>query len=210
MNHKVVFVDWNGTLSDSLFWHRWQGNEDYARTQKALFEDPIGRELLSSWMIGKSSYEGVLQYLENSTSIPYAKLAQGLEESSKQMEFIDESVVELVQALQARGTKVVIATDNMDVFRHWTIPAMKLEELFDGIITSDSRRALKTHTHPDGQTRFFEHFFAQNPEIKPGDTVLIDDSKDTQIVETFGMQFRHVKEGSSLTHHLKEILAAID
>lgn len=210
MNHKVVFVDWNGTLSDSLFWHRWQGNEDYARIQKALFEESIGRELLGNWMIGKSSYEEVLDYLENSTSIPYAKLAEELEESSKQMSYVDSDVIELVQALRAKGTKVVIATDNMDVFRHWTIPAMNLEELFDGIISSDAQKALKTHTYDDGSSRFFEHFFLENPDVLPGDTVLIDDSQDTQIVGTFGMQFRHVKEGSPLTHHLKEILAAID
>lgn len=95
MKHKVVFVDWNGTLSDSLFWHRWQGSEDYMRIQKALFETPIGRELVGSWMVGTSAYGEVLQYLENSTSIPYAKLAKELEESSRQMSYIDDNAIEL-------------------------------------------------------------------------------------------------------------------
>ena len=200
--YKVIFIDWDGTLSNSRFWDRWIGTDRYNRIQKALFVD--GREHIRLWMTGLVSYGQVLRYVESSTGVLYQELVSELEYSAKHMKFIDDESIGLIQKLRGSGTKVVIATDNMDTFRVWSAPALELESSFDGILTSDTCGALKTEMHGNGTSKFFSHFMAQN-SIHPGESVLIDNSIDTEIVEDFGIDFLHVNETASLTDHLRHL-----
>lgn len=202
-SYKVVFVDWDGTLSNSKFWDRWTGTDKYSRIQKALFVD--GREYTHLWMKGLMTYSQVLTYVESKTGIPYKELADELEYSARNMEFIDNKAARLIHALRNKGVKVVIATDNMDTFRLWSVPGLALETLFDGILTSDTAGALKSESHDNGTSTFFFHYLAQN-NIQPGESVLIDNSRDVKVVERFGIDFLHVNETTSLTQHLQDLL----
>lgn len=201
--YKTIFIDWDGTLSNSRFWDRWIGTDKYNAIQKALFID--GLEYTHLWMTGFMSYDQVLNYVESKTGIPYDELKQELEYSARHMKFVDDEVVSLVQELRSHGARVVIATDNMDTFRLWTSPELKLEMLFDGILTSDTRAALKSEVNDDGTSKFFSHYLTQN-SIARSESVLIDNSLDTKIVESFGIEFLHVNEASPLTRHLEDLL----
>lgn len=208
MNYKAIFVDWDGTLSNSRFWDRWIGTERYQLIQRELFININARDMLNNWMCGWTPYDSVLKYLEEKTSIPYKELEDELRYSAEHMEYIDPKVTDLIFRLREKNIKVVVATDNMDTFKHWTIPALGLDSSFDGVLVSDSRGALKSHIYPDGTSMFFSHYLSQNM-IKPEETVLIDNSEDAKIVETFGMNFLHVSEELPLSAHLDSLLRSI-
>ena len=211
MKYKTVFIDWNGTLSHSRFWDRLAYARDeysrYEQIQNVLFHNQEGKLIVEDWMRGLRSAGNVLQYLHDRTGIPINELESELRYSSENMRFINAGVIEKIQTIRANGTRVVIATDNMDTFRHLTVKELRLNELFDGILTSDTAGALKTDIDPDGSSPFFRLYLAQN-ELSNGDAVIIDDSEDTRIVESFGIDFLHVKQTSSIDDHLDVIILA--
>lgn len=204
MKYKVVFVDWDGTLSGSRFWSRWAGTPQYRQIQETLFHD--GRNLLQDWMRGRTTYAAILRHIEDKTGISYKALEDELRYSAENMSYIDPGVIEQVQALRTQGVKVVIATDNMDTFHRWTVPALRLNMLFDDILTSDAQRALKIDLNSDGMSTFFSRYFLQSG-IDPSEAILLDDSSDTRVVERIGMDFLHVTEVRPLSYHLAGILA---
>lgn len=211
MSYKVIFIDWNGTLSDSRFWDRWSEVSDefkrYERIQEVLFSSEEGRRIIRDWMRGVRSAENVLRYLHEMTGIPMVELESELRYSSEHMKIADPSVINKIQTLRAGGAKVVIATDNMDIFRLWTVPALKLDGLFDGILTSDSAGALKTELNGDGLSPFFRQYLTEN-SLQAGDSVIIDDSEDTRILSTLGIDFLHVNQTMSLGDHLDSLITA--
>jgi FMN phosphatase YigB (HAD superfamily) len=209
MDYKVIFIDWDGTLSNSRFWEKWrdqpQHNEKWSLIQEKLFQGEKGRELINDWMTGYVSYGQVLNYVSDATGIPIIDLEKELQRSCEDMKIIDDRIISRIQRLRKKGMKVLIATDNMDTFRKWTIPSLGLESLFDGILTSDTQGVMKSQISPDGSSMFFGHYFNQN-NVKPSETVLIDDSLNSKKVESFGMNFLHVSESEPLITHLDNIL----
>ncbi len=205
MHYKVVFIDWDGTLSGSRFWERWRGTPQYELIQSKLFGSREGKLIIRDWMLGLRDYKSVLSYLTEATTIPYNELARELQYSAENMQFIDQQALEKIRLLREYGVKVLIATDNMDTFRLWTMPALGIESLFDGVLASDIQGAMKSYLSSDGVSLFFAPYFLQN-DLAPQNMVLIDDSIDTKVVEKFGMNFMHVDDKHSLTFHLDNIL----
>lgn len=206
--YKAVFVDWDGTLSNSRFWERWSKDPEqqskYNLIQKILFRD--AHDVVQNWMLGFHSTASVVSYLADATGLHYEDLVKELRYSSEHMEFIDSDALHTIQNIRKKGTKVVIATDNMDTFRHWTMPALKIDDLFDGVLISDNRGAFKSQGNDDGTSLFFHHYLSQN-DIKRGETVLIDDSINNKVVENFGIDFLHVNPENSLTAHLNQLVS---
>lgn len=213
MKYKTIFIDWNGTLSHSRFWDRWNNSQDeyrvYEQIQNVLFRDSEGKLIIQDWMRGLRSVGDVLQYIHDRTGIPINKLENELRYSSENMKFIDSNILDKIQIIRANGSKVVIATDNMDVFRYWTVDSLKLNEFFDGILTSDTAGALKTDMDSDGSSPFFRLYLTQN-ELSAGDSVIIDDSEDTKMLKSIGIDFLHVNQTSSLNDHLDAIILTHD
>lgn len=212
MKYKAVFVDWNGTLSSSRFWTRWADKPDtqewYALVQGALFDNIEGRLIIGDWMRGLRSVDNVMQYIHDVTSIPIIELENELRYSSEHMTIDDPSIIERLKILRDNGIKVVIATDNMDVFRRWTIDALQLEDIFDGILVSDTQGALKKEVDSNGMSPFFHLYLTQN-QLKAGESVLVDDSEDSRIVESFGIDFLHVNESKTLVNQLDYIITKL-
>lgn len=213
MQYKVVFIDWDGTLSKSRFWGRWKDDprsrSKYDLLQDILFTSEEGKVLLADWMIGAKSYSDIVDYTSGVTGIPYGDLEQELQYSAKNMQFIDKDVLRLIQQLRAGGVKVVIATDNMDTFSKWTVPAMELTSLFDDILTSNAIGAIKTHRSPENTSLFFSDYLSRHG-IERHQSVLIDDNVSTKVVEQWGIDFLHVSETMPLTAHLQHILEGVD
>jgi len=80
---------------------------------------------------------------------------------------------------------------------------------FDGILTSDTAGALKTDMDSDGSSPFFRLYLTQN-ELNRGDSVIIDDSEDTRLLNNIGIDFLHVDQTSSLGDHLDAIILTHD
>ncbi len=103
-----------------------------------------------------------------------------------------------------QGTRVVVATDNMDAFRRFTIPAMRLEEWIDDFLISCELGILKNDCL-DGQLLFFAPFIKANG-FTYSDAVLLDDSGDpTGMFERAGLRVIPIKSTGVLLRELGAI-----
>ena len=86
----------------------------------------------------------------------------------------------------------VIATDNVDVFVEYTVPALKLRRHFDDILCSSELKSLKTDT-ADGKLLFFDDFLRKH-NIKYEEAILLDDSRETtDLCKKCGMQAKLIR-----------------
>ena len=203
--YKVVFLDWFKTLSDSLFWEKWANNSKYSKDllkiQAYMFSN--GNTIVKDWMRGQLDAETAVRKISRNTLVPYQTIMDELIASAEAMNFKDTHVVDNIKILRESGLKVVIATDNMDTFIRWTVPAMGLEPMFDGIIDSYSKKALKTD-FSGGDNLFFKEYL-EKTNLKPGESILIDDSKEAITVENIGIKFMHFDGSRSLSGLLRDL-----
>jgi FMN phosphatase YigB (HAD superfamily) len=163
---KVIFIDWNKTLSESHFWRH------FPEAETVMFL--ANRELLNPWMRGECTSEKICQTIAEETTFSESDIFNDLKESCAVMEFVDHEVPELIRKIRARGIRVVLATDNMDCFSRFTVPALKLRELFDDVLISCDMKILKVEVW-ESCIPFFKKFLTEN-NLTYADTVLLDDS----------------------------------
>ncbi|MGC4104746.1 MAG: HAD family hydrolase [Thermomicrobiales bacterium] len=211
MTQAVVLLDWHRTLSHSLFWGHWSGSQDAARREAAtrLADACFGGDgtVLASWTRGDMTAEAVIAAVAASAGVDPLLALDGLAESCAQMEFASPGILPLVGRLRAGGVRVGIATDNMDTFMRWTVPAMELRDAFDPILSSAELRALKAGPlDATGESPFFGALLA---DLAPGTHVyLVDDGADTApVAEAVGIAFCHVTPERDVVAWL-EMLAA--
>ncbi len=198
MKPAVVFLDWDGTLCGSKFWGHWSDDASYSRAnlliQRHFFR--AAPEIITEWMRGEWDIEKVIAEIAHRTGLATKDLRIGLQESCERMELFSDSILPTIANLRKNNIKVVIATDNMDTFIRWTVPALNLESHFDGILDSYSLKALKRDKDAAGQSKFFTQYLAKN-HITPMSTVLVDDGEHNMVVRDFGMQYIQVTPRSS-------------
>lgn len=198
MPYKVIFIDWDGTLSPSRFWGHWALDkkrvQDYASIQKILFQD--SPEIARKWLLGDITSEEVVELMSKKTQLTRDDLFSNLQKSCQNMKFFDPSILEVVEKLRQKGIKVVIATDNMDTLNRWTIPALQLTTHFDAILNSHDIKALKREKAEDGSSLFFTPYL-NTQKIIPSQTLLIDDSPNNVVVKDFGMNYTQVTSETS-------------
>lgn len=180
MTKKVVFIDWNKTLSYSLFWEHLQDknhpNHQYLPAiEKWLFVD--NRNIINPWMRGKFSAEDIVSKMSQDTGIDSSMILSELRRSCEEMCYSIDDLEDVVGQLQASGIKVIIATDNMDTFSRFTVPAMHLDTVFDGILSSYDTGYLKDDDHPDDSILFFDEYLTKHG-WSYADVILLDDSPD--------------------------------
>jgi FMN phosphatase YigB (HAD superfamily) len=201
---KLIFVDWYKTLSTSLFWINHSdallSPQELNGICSFLFNES---GLVELWMTGFITSEKVAAEIAAVLHIDARRVLQELEYSCKAMELSDTRVPSIIYELREQGIKVVLATDNMDTFERWTVPALELNLMFDGIISSPSRGALKSEIQGD-YSPFFSHYLEQNG-IKPTEAVLVDDSPIEEVVRSTGLGFRRVNH----PNHLASILSGL-
>jgi FMN phosphatase YigB (HAD superfamily) len=204
MPYKTIFIDWDGTLSASRFWEHWAAEypQKFAQIQLALFVQRP--DLLNHWMIGQITAEICLAEVAAITHIEVIELLQGLEYSCQHMSFINDDSLTSIHQLRQKGVQVVIATDNMDTFHRWTTPALGLNTIFDHILNSAQLGTLKTTKDLDGTSLFFGKYLLHH-HLKPGDTILIDDSPGNSIVQDFGIDYLKIDHGQDITSILNNL-----
>lgn len=194
--NAVVLLDWYRTLSGSLFWEPWMTSEDAALRAvaggmaDALFGRP--NDTIEPWLRGQVSAEAAIARVAPAAAVDPVLALRGLAESCAGMTFLSPAMLAAVRRLRAQGIAVGIATDNMDTFTRWTVPALGLDRWFDPILNSADLGAVKGDP-PDGSGRspFFGAFLAG---LTPGTNVfLVDDSAEIAgVVEAAGITFCHV------------------
>jgi FMN phosphatase YigB (HAD superfamily) len=202
--YRCVFIDWHGTLSTSLFWgHR----PDLAPLSALLFApDGQHRDLIEPWMRGALTSEVVLRLIACDANVAYDVALNELIASCRGMVLVAEEVLDLVGFLRAQGTKVVIATDNMDTFCRWTVPSLGLDRHFDAILCSAELRALKYDADGDGRSAFFQRFLAREG-IGLGESILLDDGAEIDArIRPFGIDVCRVTPASGLVGALRRLI----
>lgn len=204
MSLKVIFIDWDGTLSKSRFWQHWlsEDPESYNKIQQVLFVENPG--MIQDWMRGFVSSELITAEIGLRAGLDSQILIKNLELSCRSMTFLYPEVLDIIQEKRQDGIKVVIATDNMDTFSRWTVPSLRLEQYFDGILTSADRGALKEDITQGGTSPFFHHYLTQNA-IKPNEALWVDDRPVHKTAEKLGMQFTQIDPDHNVTQALKVI-----
>jgi len=203
-NTLCIFIDWNKTLSYSLFWGHLKNNHPYAhllpKIEKCLFKD--NREIINPWMRGKYSTKEIVSKIAKDILVPENFLMEELAKSCRNMAFCSDEIPELIYSIQQKNIKVVIATDNMDTFREFTIPSMQLDNLFDDFLISSETGVLKGDVR-DGKIIFFEPFLQKN-NLSYKEVVLLDDSTDiTSIYNSKGFPIIHIDSPDSLINTLR-------
>ncbi|HVX93011.1 MAG TPA: hypothetical protein VHA74_02755, partial [Candidatus Dojkabacteria bacterium] len=84
---KAIFIDFNGTISNSVFWEHLQFSEKenerelYANLVETLFKD--NKEYINDWMRGKYSTEDVVKDISMKTEADYNFLLEEFIKSCK-------------------------------------------------------------------------------------------------------------------------------
>lgn len=177
--YKVVFFDWNKTLSHSLFWEQLRNPEHdryswYDNISTFLFRD--NKNLISDWMRGEIDDKEIVNRISLRFDYPSDVLLEDLIDSCRNMKLVSDEVIVLVKKLRLKGVQCVIATDNMDTFRKYTIPALELEKYFDDILVSSDSGVFKFDAK-DEKIPFFDEYLKKR-NLKYEDAVLIDDCID--------------------------------
>lgn len=203
---KVIFIDWNKTLSYSLFWeqlldpsHKHNVYHDDISTW--LFMD--NRHYINPWMRGEISSDKILSLIEKELNIPFSILKEELRLSCVNMKLCDDRIPKLLNKIRSKGIQIVIATDNMDTFRE-TIRAMKLKDMFDDFLISSEMGILKDDLDPEDSIKFFDEYLNLKG-YSYGESVLLDDSPDSSgKYAKFGFNRVIISSSSDLVKELQK------
>jgi FMN phosphatase YigB (HAD superfamily) len=197
MKPAVVFLDWDGTVCDSKFWGHWSNDSTYNKAnvliQRYFFH--ASPEIITEWMRGEWDVEKIVAEISHRTGLAAKDLHTGLQESCERMQLFD-GILPAIANLRKNNIRVLVATDNMDTFTRWTVPALGLDNHFDGILDSYSLKALKRDKDAAGRSKFFARYLAKS-HIDPMTAVLVDDSAHNAAVQDFGLQYIQVTPQSS-------------
>jgi FMN phosphatase YigB (HAD superfamily) len=200
----VVFVDWHKTLSTSLFWEHRPGcrlpPEQLAEVSRHVFSQ---HQLVRAWMLGAVAAEDISELAGHALELRTEDVLGDLEHSCRRMELCDRSVLDMLRSVRRGGIKVVLATDNMDAFRRWTLPALHLGTVFDAVLTSDVCGALKADM-VDGHSPFFTPWLADHG-IAPSQAILLDDCR-VLAAEAIGIAARLVEDPGKLKSMLAQLV----
>lgn len=192
---KALFVDWHKTLSVSLFWEQLREvthpRHDYHdRIVACLFRDY--EHLLSPWGRGILTVEEIVEAIHRDCGLASDVLLRDLRVSCQSMRFAVQGVPDLIREIRLGGTKVVVATDNMDTFGRWTVPSLHLDEIFDDVLNSCELGVCKADTDARGRSTFFDPFLAKH-RLAPNECAVIDDSPFNEpAITCSGMKYLRV------------------
>ena len=208
--YETIFIDWYRTLSHSFFWEHWFNPEQPSHPERQLFdrlqEGFRKGDLVAEWMRGHPTALQVCKLLAEQCEADPNHLLKHLIRSCRQAKLASPKIPALIAELKSRGTRVIVATDNMDVFVDWTVPALSLLETFDDIVSSSQLGVLKSDVDPAGGSLFFTRYYGQQP-FDPTRALLIDDSVLIGgLIARQGLQFEAITPERDLATVLRNLL----
>ena len=173
---KVIFIDWYLTLTSVTFLNKLKV-EDYAQFRKfieIIFENN-SEGWQYDWARGKINKEDVAKKISEAGIMPYDKVLQTFAICCSHQSLDYPETLQIINALRKKGIKVVLATDNWDIFTEYTIPSLQLNRYFDDVLSSNQigflKRDIKNNYIP-----FFEDYMKQK-QIDKNSVILIDDAQ---------------------------------
>ncbi len=157
-------------------------------------------------MEGRLSTEYILEQIKTGTGISKDFLQEELIKSCENMKFAFSGLDKLVLNLRRNGIKCVVATDNMDTFRKYTIPGMKLHDIFDDFLISCELGVLKFDIDKErGKILFFDTFLSKENK-NYNQVILLDDHTDSGFYASKGFQIFQIFEPQELKNFLNLII----
>lgn len=206
---KTIFIDWDKTLSTSIFWEQMKNssntrNCDFDRLEEFVFKQ--NKHLVSDWMLGKYNSEEICQKISEAIGLNYKTVFNELVISASNMVFVDFRIPEVLKKIRKKGVKLVVATDNMDTFRRFTIPGMKLYNFFDDFLISNELECFK-YNISDEKIPFFENFMKIH-ELAYNEVTLVDDSVEKSgCFSKIGFKIENIKSKEDLLNCLNEYIS---
>jgi len=194
---SILFIDWNGTLNNENFF-RSLDTETYQKIQMWLFE--ANKQMVIDWMKGRYTSEQVVAQVAHHLGIPFEDLWDVFVDDCMTMS-LSQGVVDTLHSLRESYILILI-TGNMDCFTRFTVPALKLNEIFDEISSSHDAGQLKDEK---GGEVFLQ--YAEKYNVPISETHLFDDSDNVcRIFETLGGTAHLVSTQNPLEVHLLNTL----
>ena len=174
---KLICSDCNGVLDHvdhdySKFGYyiaKESNSEILDNIQKILWDN---KYLVKSWMKNEISYEDVNLLISSKTNITKEFYNEILIQSIKNFEWNWE-LINLYQKYRQQGIKVIMTTDNTDIFSKITIPYYNFNKYFDKIINSADIKLLKG----EDNYLFFDNI-SKEFKLSPNEILIIDDNRD--------------------------------
>jgi FMN phosphatase YigB (HAD superfamily) len=190
MKYKLIISDFDGVICSDFYYSNLSSTapEVFDFINRKLFkENPV---MIDDWMRGLLSYKDINKWLKKEDPSIKIDLDKILLEGITQMR-LDENYLSELSRLRKIGIKVILATNNMDIFSLKMIPEKKLDKYFDGIFCSSDHGLLKHEQN----AKFYRDILALYDIDDHRDALLIDDSvKATQAFSKIGGDFYLYKE----------------
>ncbi len=185
---KVIFIDWYLTLTSVTFLNKLK-IEDYALFRKfieVIFENnPEGWQY--DWARGKLTKEDAAEKISQTGIMSYEKVLQTFADCCSHQTLDYPEVLNEINKIRQKGIKVVLATDNWDVFTDYTVPSLQLNKHFDAVLSSNQIGYLKRDEQKQS-IPFFAGYLEQNNIFAP-ESLLIDDN----VINTEMCQKHHIQ-----------------
>jgi FMN phosphatase YigB (HAD superfamily) len=204
-DRPVIFIDWHGTLSSSLFWNSFQqGSAKEQFLHRKICDELFclfggdKSEFFRIWdnggMTSEEFVSAISEYLGEENEWMWFRFV----EDCKNFRFDSLSYIDQIESLRRRA-RIVLATDQGEAFQRFVIPALNLENVFDDIIVSSVVKVSKQEPE-----KFFKKYLEA---VLNGGSMLIDNSKTA--CEKFtgaGGHAIHIDQDVSTTMALSEAL----
>lgn len=172
---QVIFIDWYLTLTSVTFLNKLkiENHAVFKKFIEIIFEqNPSGWQY--DWARGKLAKEDVAQKISQAGIMPYDNVLKTFADCCAHQTVDFPEVFKTINTIREKGKKVVLATDNWDVFCDYTIPNLGLDKYFDDIISSNQVGFLKRDEQPKSLP-FFDNYLKNN-HIAYQNSLLIDDN----------------------------------
>lgn len=176
---KLICSDFDGVLSnvDRDFskngWYSSLREDDKILSndiQNFLFKSNR-KFLISSWMSGEINYKDINAIIANRFDFDYSYLEKQLINSAKKLK-LNWNLIETYQKHRKNGVKVVLTTDNMDIFSLYTVKENNLNVYFDNIYNSFDLKSLKT----SNEFELYKNIAKEN-NIELYEILIVDDGE---------------------------------
>jgi len=170
---NILFVDFNGVISQNNFWHTLANPEHelhqfHERIETFLFRE--NTQILKDWMLGNYTSEQIHNILEEKIGVPFEKLYPIFVEETSYID-ISNNILDEVKQLRSQYITILI-TDNMDSFDRFTVKFNSvLTDSFDEIHNSYNMKQFKASLGG----KYFKETIARIGAVTPN-CLLIDDS----------------------------------
>lgn len=201
-NIKIIFIDWFKTLCSGLYiTNAINLDKDSIKDlDSRLFKNDSC--FFNAWMRGEINH---LDMVEEIADEKFSKdfILEQIIIGCEAMFFDKEEFINLIKQIKAKGIKVVIATDNTDLFNICVIPRLNLKEIFDDIINSCDIGYLKCDLDNKGQQIFYKEYLKKH-NLKYENCVMIDDTlKVIETCQNSGMRVHCISTPEEVTEVLK-------